>query len=186
MNNEKLCGQCLQCRPIYNKTISAFYYANPIDNLVTQFKFHHNLAYGKILSQLLTEKLLYHYQNQPKPELIIPVPLHRKRLIERGYNQAIELAKPIAQQLKIKLTKTTVKRIKHTARQSDLALKNRAKNLRNAFQLTKPLTKYQHIALIDDVITTSQTIQSLAKSILKQHPLIIDVWCIARTDIKNN
>ncbi len=180
---EPQCGQCLQKSPAFDNTISVFNYDDPIDYLISQFKFQQQLAVGKLLSQLLFAKLMAYYHNHPKPTLVIPIPLHRKRMIERGYNQALELAKPIAKQLTLKISGSHAKRIRDTKRQSDLALTQRAKNVRGAFT-SKSLKNTPHVAVVDDVITTGHTMQTFCQTLRHAGATQIDVWCIARTHVK--
>ena len=84
-----LCGQCLQTPPPYQRTISPFYYAAPLAPLITRFKFNHRLVMARVLAGLLAR----HLDTTSKPECIIPVPLHPRRLRERGYNQSLEIAR---------------------------------------------------------------------------------------------
>jgi ComF family protein len=128
----------------------------------------------------LRHKIILSYHNQPLPSLIIPVPLHPKRLRERGFNQALEIAKPISKKLKIPIDKKSCYRIRHTAAQSGLSQSDRLKNLANAFEMKKPLIA-KHIALIDDVMTTGQTLMELANLLYKNGVEKIDIWCCAKT-----
>lgn len=180
-NNNELCGQCLQKQPYYDRVISPFIYSDPIDYLITHFKYQEQLAYGKVLSDLLLARLSNYYQVHPKPEIIIPIPLHRKRLIERGFNQALELAKPIAKSLKIPVNYRCTTRIRDTAKQSGLSIKKRAANIRKAFTIEKQ--NFNHVAVVDDVITTGHTMEEFCQGLYKAGVTKIDVWCVARTGV---
>ena len=135
------------------------------------------------MGELLARKInrFYTSTHQKPPELIIPIPLHKKRLQERGFNQALEMAKIISKKLKITIDYSSCIRIKNTQAQSLLSSKNRQTNLKQAFTLIKPITA-NHIAILDDVITTGHTIQEFL-SILPLHVKKIDIWCCASTQL---
>ena len=118
---------------------------------------------------------------QPLPEAILPVPLHSTRLRERGFNQALELARPMAQALALPLLIHHSQRTRATVAQTSLSAKQRRKNIRGAFQVTQPLPA-RHIAIVDDVMTTGQTINELAKTLRKAGATHIDVWVCARAE----
>jgi ComF family protein len=173
------CGQCLQQQPPFQRTIALFEYKPPIDKLINDFKFHARLTSGHVLGKLLAKKIRVSYSGQALPELIIPIPLHTSRLRQRGYNQAVELARPIAHALQIPINRYDCQRTKSTLPQSKISALERRKNLRNAFYCP-PLTA-QHVAIIDDVVTTTSTVREFAKMLQKAGVKKIDVWCIART-----
>lgn len=181
--HDTLCGECIK-KPLHcDRAISSFTYADPIDYWISQFKFHQQLIYGRMLSQLLLETLKTAYADQPMPQLLLPVPLHRKRLIERGYNQALELAKPLSKQLKIPLDYKIAERIRNTAHQTELEFKDRAKNVRRAF--TVKTLRATHIAVVDDVMTTGHTINAFCDALRQAGATQIDVWCVARTSMNH-
>ncbi len=115
----------------------------------------------------------------PLPELIIPVPLHHARYRSRGFNQAIEISRPLSATLKIPMDNHAVKRIINTSSQSELHAKERHKNIRGAFQVKKAINA-KHIAIIDDVITTGSTVTELAKVLKRAGVKRVDVWSFAR------
>lgn len=178
--NMAICGDCQKNRRYFDHSVSLFHYQAPVVHVITQFKFHQNLTYGKLLAELMLLKLKKHYQNHTLPQAIIPVPLHKKRLRQRGFNQALELAKPLAKSLCIPLLLKPIKRTRHTAQQSQLNNTQRRKNIRNAFLVSATLP--EHIAIVDDIVTTASTINELSQT-LKQHGVKrIDVWSIARVN----
>lgn len=180
--NDNLCGECTK-KPLHcDRTISSFTYSDPVDYWISQFKFQQQLVYGRMLSGLLLETLQTAYAIHPLPQLLLPVPLHRNRLIERGYNQALELAKPISKKLKIPLDYKLAERTRNTAHQTELEYKDRAKNVRRAFSV-KPLS-VTHVAVLDDVITTGHTINAFCDALHQAGATQIDVWCVARTTTK--
>jgi len=116
---------------------------------------------------------------QPFPELIIPVPLHRTRLMRRGYNQALEVARIIKQSLDIRVDASLAKRIRATPDQIGQTRSQRQKNLRGAFAVDSGV-KGKHIALLDDVMTTGATLSELARAARHAGAARIEAWAIAR------
>ncbi|MEE9452154.1 MAG: ComF family protein [Gammaproteobacteria bacterium] len=177
---EIVCGQCLKTPPPFNRTVALFHYQHPVNHLLTALKFHGKLTYGRLLGQLMAQYLQQVYTDvKHLPQCIIPMPLHYKRLKSRGFNQALELAQPIAQCLKLPLNYTHCQRIKATTPQMLIPAKERKKNVNNAFQV-KPL-RIKHIALVDDIMTTGHTAAQMSKVLLKSGVEKIDLWCCART-----
>ncbi|MCK5905419.1 MAG: ComF family protein, partial [Gammaproteobacteria bacterium] len=109
-------------------------------------------------------------------------PLHNKRSRQRGFNQALEIAQPIAKELNIPISANAIKRIKYTEAQSLLSAVERRKNLRNSFALSKPIIA-EHIVLVDDVVTTGTTVYELATLLKKSGVRKVGVWAVARAII---
>ena len=150
-------------------------YAFPLDRLLLRFKFHGDLAAGRLLADLFCEQL----GDGPLPQALLPVPLHRARLRERGYDQALELAKSIAKRIDVPLHRKHLRRVRGTARQSELGLAARQRNLRGAFAVAGESLP-RHVALIDDVMTTGATLRECAQTLLRSGVERVDVWVIAR------
>jgi len=157
---------------------SALAYQYPINTYITQLKFHQQLRYAKLLGTLFAEEASRHHIELP--DIIIPIPLHKKRLQQRGFNQALALAKHISQQLHIPVDYRLISRIKNTQPQTELTAKERKRNCHRAFKRIKPHS-YQHIALLDDVITTSHTMQHTLQALKITPPIKISCWSIATT-----
>lgn len=178
-----LCGECLKNPPPFLKTYALFPYEFPITDLIIKLKFQHQLSHAKALGDMLTQAVLTHwYQQKTLPDLIIPVPLHRSRLRERGFNQAVEIAKPLAKNLQIPLDLQGIIRTKPTLKQSGLSAKERQRNLAHAFISTRDYTGLS-VAVLDDVITTGYTVRSLCQTLRENGAENIHVWCCARCDI---
>jgi ComF family protein len=169
------CGPCLRHPPPFTRTHAALVYRFPLDRLLPRFKFHADLAAGRLLSDLLCEGI----GDDPRPAALVPVPLHGSRLRERGYDQALELAKVVARRTRIPLHAGALKRVRSTARQSELDLPARQHNLRGAFALAERALP-AHIALIDDVMTTGATVRECAQTLLRGGVARVDVWVVAR------
>lgn len=175
-----ICGVCQKNPPHYQRTTSLYLYAPPVDRLITQLKFNHKLENARLLGTLMAENLSQALATAPdRPECIIPVPLHKNRIRQRGYNQALELARPIARRLGIALDLSHCRRQRETLEQSQLAAKQRRKNVRGAFEL-QPGFKPKHVAIVDDVMTTGQTVGELARLLTRHGVQQVDVWVCAR------
>jgi ComF family protein len=182
--NEKhlVCGKCQKKPPHYTTSLIPHLYASPLKQLITNLKFHGNLSYAPLLAQGFINSVKHRKNNLP--ECIIPVPLHGQRLRERGFNQALELARIIEKQLHIPLDYSLCRRNKTTPYQSGLSAKQRKQNLKNAFSVTKSHI-YKHVAIFDDVVTTGTTVNELAKQLKQSGVETIEIWAIARTADKH-
>lgn len=179
-HDKLICGQCLQTPRAFDQVIALFNYSQPIDRYISDLKFHSHLPYSRFFGESLAKHIL---QNEiVLPECIIPVPLHRERLQQRGFNQALEIAKPLRNILKLPIEQSLIKRTRATLPQSSTPAKERSKNLRDSFTIASK-ARYQHVAIVDDVVTTTATIQELAKTLRNAGVEKIDVWCCARTSL---
>lgn len=169
------CGRCLRRPPPLDMTCAVFLYAAPIDRLLPRLKFHHDLAAGRLLADLMAPSL----EARPRPQALVPVPLHRDRLRRRGYDQALELARPLARRLGLPLLPRALRRIRNTAPQSELDARGRRRNLRAAFQ-AEPGLLPDHVALVDDVMTTGQTLHAAATALRRAGVARVDAWICAR------
>lgn len=178
-----ICGSCLKGPPPFSASHALFAYEPPITSLILGLKFKHQLAYARILGELMAEKIGSEwYHNKPLPDLIIPVPLYQQRLQERGFNQALELARPIARAFHLKVDSNSVQRIKNTLAQMNLPAQKRKTNIKNAFAIDRPLIG-KTIAILDDVMTTGSTVAELSHVLLQKGATRVDVWCCARAMI---
>jgi ComF family protein len=174
----QICGQCLRHPPSFQRTVSVFYYQPPVDFLVQRFKFSGKLNVGRLLGGIMAQHLAQ--RSAPQVDLLMPVPLHARRLRERGFNQAVELARPIARHLQVPLDTHSCRRTRPTAPQSGLPAEQRNSNVNNAFQLSGTFDG-MHVALIDDVLTTGSTAAEIARLLLAQGASQVSVWTCART-----
>jgi ComF family protein len=173
-----LCGDCLQHEPPFAAAWAPFRYGHPLDLLETRFKFGGDLAAGRVLADLLVERA--GIDAPARPALLIPVPLHVSRLRSRGYNQALELARPLAQALVIPLDHDLLVRTKATPAQTGLDAKARRRNVRGAFVLATPTVLPDHVVLFDDVMTTGATLRECARTLRHAGASRVDVWALAR------
>ncbi len=183
LSTQNYCGSCLLNPPAVSACFGLFRYRSPIDKLIGSFKFNANFQAGHTLSQLLAIRAEHHYRHRQQVELILPVPLHRNRLRQRGFNQALEIAKLVSRQCRIPLSKSALLKVRETTPQTELgSARARKTNLTGAFNIgdLSALKSVKSVALIDDVVTTMTTVNTLAR-LLKRHGIrTVDVWCLAR------
>jgi len=148
-------------------------------NLLHAFKYQQKLYIGQTLSHLFVQHLKTNLAQQEQPDVLIPIPLYKRRIQQRGFNQAQELARYISKKTSINIDQNILIRIKATSSQRGLTAKERRKNIHNAFAI-KHNMPYQHIVLIDDVMTTGNTLNEAAKVLKKAGATKVDAWTIAR------
>ncbi|KFN43868.1 ComF family protein [Arenimonas oryziterrae] len=170
-----ICGACLRHPPPFAVTQAVFRYGFPLDRLLPRFKFHADLAAGALIAELALPRL----SRAERPQLLVPVPLHRRRLRERGYDQALELAKALSRPLQLPLAVALLHRRAATVAQSRLDAPGRRRNVRGAF-VCSPGPLPAHVALVDDVMTTGATVRECALALRRAGVGRVDVWVIAR------
>lgn len=170
------CGVCLKQRPVFVSTDVLFKYQYPASHLIKAFKFYMRPELARCFAERLAYKRI---KNSTLPELMLPVPLHRKRQRQRGYNQALEFAVQISKHIGVEVDFSLCRRIKNTDPQSTLPMKIRRKNVEGAFCLNNKKIP-EHIAIVDDVITTGSTVNEIAGLLKKAGCKHIEIWAIAR------
>jgi ComF family protein len=173
-----LCGPCQRHPPPFAASHAAFRYEDPLPPLIAGMKFRARFNLARLLGQCLALALLE--QGAERPGLIIPVPLHPKRLRERGYNQALEIAREPAAALGIPIDGTGCIRALHTNAQVGLDDRERRRNVRGAFAVRRPPAA-RHVAILDDVVTTGSTVTELTRVLRAAGVERVDVWAVART-----
>lgn len=171
-----LCGNCLTHPPVQTVTISLYPYLPPIDRLISDMKYHNKLYLTNFFAQQLCDKV----KDRPLPDMLIPIPLHPTRLQHRGYNQSWEIARLLAHKLSIPVCHDALKRVRNTLPQASLPFSKRKQNLSQAFALGN-ISLPDHVALIDDVVTTGHTANMAGKVLQKAGVDQIELWTIART-----
>ncbi|MDA3808657.1 MAG: ComF family protein [Thiomicrorhabdus sp.] len=173
-----LCGACLTQPPAFSRTQVGFYFAEPLDKLIYDFKYHQKPSYARLFAELLVSRL-----QLDNVEALVAIPTHPLRRRVRGYNQAELLAEALGKILQLPVIKQAVIRIKNTSSQTALTSRQRQENLKNAFQINpERLIGLSHIALVDDVITTGATMQQMAELIHKKTDIkTCQAWSVAKT-----
>ncbi|QBQ13928.1 MULTISPECIES: ComF family protein [unclassified Pseudomonas] len=179
-----VCGQCLKQPAAFKQVVAPWTYSFPIDSLISRFKHQARWPLGHLLAHLLGQFLQHRYEDAAlaRPDCLLPVPLARKRLRERGFNQAAMLARWLNEDLNILWDEHLLSRPRETVAQQDLDARTRKRNLHQAFALADDAqVKGRHLALIDDVLTTGATASSLARLLMDAGARQVDVYCLART-----
>jgi ComF family protein len=156
--------------------VAPFEYRFPVDRLVQRFKYAGDLAVGHWLSLELARRA----RAACRPDVLVPVPLTSARLRERGFNQAAQIARVVARELRIPASLRALERIRDAPSQSALGRRARRGNLRDAFACRGKL-EGRHIVLVDDVVTTGATAQAVSRVLERAGASRVDVWAIART-----
>lgn len=177
------CGACLRDAPPFARTVCVADYGFPWDGLITAFKFQGRVELAAMLADRLATAVAQ-AADLPPAELVLPVPLSPRRLAERGYDQAWELARRVAQRLQLPAQARLLQRPVHTEAQSALDRAARQRNLRTAFMADprrRGLLQGRRVALVDDVMTTGATLREAAAVLLRAGASAVDVWVLART-----
>ena len=172
----EICGRCMTARPAFDHVACALSYEYPTNALVLGLKYRSNLAFARPLAARLADAL----DAEPYPDIVIPMPLSPGRLAERGFNQAAELARLAASEFGLKPLSGLVRRNRESAPQASLPWKERARNVRNAFECTCRLDG-KSVAVVDDVLTTGATLNELALALKRQGARQVTGWIAART-----
>lgn len=171
------CARCAQHPAAFDSAWAAFKFDGAIRHSVVALKYHAHFLQAHVLGELMGQTLTR--RAQPLPQLILPVPLHPRRLRLRGYNQALELARVIALSTGIRVDALCALRVKNTEDQIGKTAAQRRNNVKGAFQLRRRLDGL-HIALLDDVMTTGATLDELARVCRKGGAAKIEAWAAAR------
>jgi ComF family protein len=175
--NGDVCGACAVHAPAFDGARSCFEYRFPLDRLVQRFKFGADLALGRWLAGCMARMLC-----DERPDLLLVPPLARSRLRERGFNQALELAKTLSRALHVRLHSTGLVRVRETQPQASLDRAERARNLRGAFRCEATVAGL-HVALVDDVMTTGATAHEIARVLKDRGTARVSIWTVARTPL---
>ena len=169
-----ICGRCLAHAPNFDATLAAYRYDFPLDKLVQAFKYGHRLALAPYFGRQLVPLAA-----TLAADLIIPLPLHRQRLRQRGFNQALELARPVARACRLSIDTSNCQRARNTPAQADLSLRERVKNVRGAFHCCADLSG-KRIILVDDVMTTGASLDECARTLKLHGAARVSVLVLAR------
>ncbi len=169
------CGSCLRAPPAFDGAYAAFRYAPPLSGLIHALKYRQRVDLATTLGRLLAHRVTPHLV--VRPDVLIPVPLHRRRLRQRGFNQALELSRPLARALRLPIGFAVRRR--DTPPQADLDAALRGPNVRGAF-CPPPHFDARRAAIVDDVMTTGATADALARALKRAGARHVQVWVLAR------
>lgn len=176
---DELPWQNASCSPRasrFNRVIAPLQYAFPIDVAIKALKFHRKLYFVPAFTEILMTQLALLPNDL---DAVLPVPLHWRRELRRGFNQAAELAKPIAKQLRLPILKG-VRRRASTPFQSGLSAAERRRNLAGAFSC-RHHAPCRHALIVDDIYTTGATASALAATLQKSGVSQVSLITLART-----
>lgn len=176
------CGRCLLDPPEWDALIYVSDYKPPLRHLIHNLKFNGMPALATSLARLLLLSFLHarHQRRLSLPDKILSVPLHHRRALQRGYNQSALIATPLSHWLECGHFPGGVRRIRASVPQHQLGAKQRQSNLKGAFRIEIPVAGL-HIAIVDDVVTTGNTVAEIARLLKKQGATTVQVWCLCRT-----
>lgn len=170
-----VCGACLGSPPHFDATAAAFRYAFPVEHVVQGLKYRHRLPLAGWLADALARRI-----GTTRVDCLLPLPLSAQRMKERGFNQAQEIARPLARRLGIPLLPDACARVLDTAPQASLPWKARQANIRNAFECRIDLTG-KTVAVVDDIMTTGATLNEFARTLKLHGAVRVENWVAART-----
>jgi ComF family protein len=159
-----LCAECRRAPPPHDATLALADYRPPLDRLALGLKFHSRLAVARELGRRLACLADDHPACTPRPDVIAPMPLAHARLVSRGFNQAWEIARPLARALGVPAEPTLMRRVADTAPQSRLDRQARRRNVAAAFRVARPV-RGLHVGLVDDVMTSGSTLEAAARAL---------------------
>lgn len=182
-----LCPWCREALPwdraSDDGTVAALRFEPPADRLIRELKYQGVTAHARVLGRLLAD--VVRARGDPLPTLIVPVPLHRVRFRERGFNQALTLARHVGRELNVHVAGDVLKRVRDTPSQTGLDRERRIENVRGAFAVgsadaARLLRAAGHVAVIDDVFTTGSTLGEVRRVLLAAGVSRVDAWTVAR------
>ena len=174
----RLCGRCTTRLPAFDAAYSAFAYRGAAETLIQRFKFGGDLAAGRVLAQLMARRI--EAGDWPRPQLMVPVPLHIRRRWVRGFNQSEMMCRDLSCRLRDLPWAPALRRPRRTRTQSELPADRRRGNVRGAFRLKRLPPGTRHIALVDDVMTTGSTLDECARVLKRAGVERVDLWVLAR------
>lgn len=178
---QSVCGSCQRHRPSFAYALVPLLYQPPVDGLVAALKYHHRLYLAPVLAGCLVDGLVQarNVSGRPWPELIIPVPMHRDHLRQRGFNQATELARVVSRKLGLPLSTTNLQHTGSARHQRGLRRAQRLRRSDLAFRAGRPCPA--HVAVLDDVVTTTATAEQASVALRRAGAKTVEVWAVART-----
>ena len=175
---------CARCRALdlpYSRCVAPWAYEFPVTQLVQALKYEGALANARVFgTRMVTQALSEKSDPWREAALVVPMPLHPSRLVERGFNQSHEIARVVSRLLDLRLAGPGLRRIRGTAPQVGLSRQERAGNLSGAFAADSSLVAGRHVLLIDDVVTTGSTAIEAASTLRAAGAGPIAVWAVAR------
>lgn len=181
--SHQYCASCLTQNLPVNCSWAIYDYDKTLAYLIKQFKYKRRLEIGAFFASQLS-KMYAKIKRYNNYQMIIPMPIHRKRIAQRGFNQSIELTRHLERQYPQLFDHHLVARCKNTPSLTGLTLKQRQQQIKNTFIVRTLSPAINNVLLIDDVMTTGSSFNELAKTIKKNYPHIqFDALCLARAQL---
>ena len=174
-----LCGRCLESPPPFSRTLAPWLYEDCLGGIIHRWKSGGEQRLSPLLADLWLQR-----QQPPEVDLLVPVPLHWRRLWQRGFNQSVLLTDALRRGhpalRQVPLLVRGLRRNRSTGSQRGLNARQRQRNLAHAFTVTAPCASLR-TAIVDDVMTTGATATALAQALLNAGAAEVQLWCLART-----
>lgn len=172
----EVCGECLRHAPQFDATCAALRYEFPLAELLHAYKYRSQVGLARAFAGMLRQAVP---QNSDPIDTLVPLPVTRVRMRERGFNQAAELAKLLGKQLSLPVDLRSLRKIRETRPQMALPWDERRANVRGAFACDVSIAG-KHVALIDDVMTTGATVDAASRALKQAGAQSVVVWVLAR------
>jgi ComF family protein len=178
---DSICPKCLRNPPRWQRMRIPFHYRGLVRDYLIRVKFDE----APHFAHTLTRYGSHAFQDlAPRPEVLLPVPLHPNRLLMRGYNQAEEIARLWSQATGIAVDTNALRRTRTTLNQSGLSAARRSENVRGAFEYAAK-REYRHVAVVDDIVTTGSTVDEITRLLHRHDVDFVEIWALARA-YRNN
>ena len=171
-----LCGSCAARPPPFTRVVAPFRYRYPVDALIRDFKYGGRLACVRFFGASLAQEVAT--RGPDLPECLLPVPLHWRRVVDRGFNQSLEIARAIGARLDLPVDRHFLRSVRPTPPQVGLTAASRRRNLRGAFR-TQGVMRWKRVAVVDDVMTTGATAREISRVLLRAGIEEVEIWAVA-------
>ncbi|WOX04273.1 ComF family protein [Microbulbifer pacificus] len=177
---DRTCPRCLQQPPPQKLSYACWSYAYPVAQLIQRLKYQRDFAAGRTLAELAAEQIGQKLHSAAPPDLLVPIPLHWRRQLTRGYNQAQLIADILGKHWQVPVDNHALRKVTRTDSQQQLRRNERLKNLAHSFAASSRVQGL-HIGLVDDVITTGATLEAATQSLLDSGASRVSAYALART-----
>lgn len=172
---KEYCTDCSVNKHFFKCNVAVFEYSHMVSRSLYKFKYHNRRTYAKFYGEAMAKHCAYDIEMW-NTDVIIPVPIHYKKRIKRGYNQAALIARELGKRTNILVDEKYLYRVVNTKPMKELNKTTRKKNVEKAFKIYKNVVKYNKIILVDDIYTTGSTLDACAKALLAAG--VKEIYCI--------
>lgn len=178
-----LCGRCREKPRPWGRALVYGPYVGPLKDMILGYKFEARLDFGRRLQECALaafERGLEMHPELSGLDLLVPVPLHPRRLLARGFNQSLELSRLVSARHGLATEQAALLRVRRTTPQMELSRLARAENIRGAFAAQRRLLEGKAALLVDDIMTTGATLEECARAMQEAGAARVDVLVLAR------